>query len=210
MPHSLHTFTSKSSPSWMESTSISVVLLLDSARLAFSHAVRSLRSPLLFSETSSPDFFWENTKCGPLFGCTTPNMSRIRSRGKDTGRGRIRGRGRGRGWGSGRGRGRGRGRDLDLDLGADLKAHRTPRGELDGVPGDTDRPAVPYDALPRPSTDPPVLLSTFPGPLCPVLMSSRAETPPLCPVLMSSRAETPPLCLVLTCAGAESCFTAPC
>ena len=54
--------------------------------------------------------------------------------------------------------------DLDLDLGADLKAHRTPGVMHDGAPDDTAyRPAMPYDALSGPSTDPPVVPFVFPG-----------------------------------------------
>mmetsp|Transcript_116835 Transcript_116835/g.203269 ORF Transcript_116835/g.203269 Transcript_116835/m.203269 type:complete len:204 (-) Transcript_116835:475-1086(-) len=49
----LDTFTRRSSPSWIESTSISVTLLLDRARFAFSHAVRNLRTALAFSDMSS-------------------------------------------------------------------------------------------------------------------------------------------------------------
>ena len=42
--------------------------------------------------------------------------------------------------------GGGGGRDLDLDLGADLKAHRPPGEEHDGVPDDsTYGPAMPYE-----------------------------------------------------------------
>ena len=57
-----------------------------------------------------------------------------------------------------------RGVDLDLDLGANLSAHRTPRVERDGVPDNSAyRPAMPSDAHPGPSTDPPVAPSVFPG-----------------------------------------------
>lgn len=53
-----HTLTSRSSPSWMASTSISVVMLLDSARFAFSTAVRSLRTAFAFSDMSRWVAFW--------------------------------------------------------------------------------------------------------------------------------------------------------
>ena len=51
-----------------------------------------------------------------------------------------------------------------MDLGVNLKAHKTPRVTHSGALNDTAyRPAMPYDALPRPSTDPPVVPSAFPG-----------------------------------------------
>ena len=71
------------------------------------------------------------------------------------------------GWGAGGRGGRGPGGwdvDLDVDLGAGLKAHRLSGLTHDGAPADAAyRPAMPYDALPGPSTHPPVALSAFPG-----------------------------------------------
>ena len=53
---------------------------------------------------------------------------------------------------------------LDKDLGANLKAQTPPGVTQDGAPdASAHRPAMPWDALPGPSTDPPVAPSAFLG-----------------------------------------------